>query len=162
MPCSCGHPQAYENCCQPIHQNAQLAKHPEQLMRARYSAHVLNDVEFVLKTYHSSCKAYEQAESIEESVRSHWIELKVIDSQEQDDEGYVEFKAYFEDNGQSYCLHERSRFLKEDNEWRYIDGVIPEEKIVDPRLLKTIADTKIGRNEPCLCGSGKKFKKCCG
>jgi len=25
-----------------------------------------------------------------------------------------------------------------------------------------IADTKSGRNEPCSCGSGKKYKKCCG
>lgn len=27
---------------------------------------------------------------------------------------------------------------------------------------KTAKSTKIGRNEPCPCGSGKKYKKCCG
>ena len=27
----------------------------------------------------------------------------------------------------------------------------------------TIRDTpKIGRNDPCICGNGRKFKKCCG
>ncbi|OEF24834.1 hypothetical protein A1QC_09970 [Vibrio rumoiensis 1S-45] len=163
MPCPCGHSQSYEACCQPIHHDATLAKQPEQLMRARYSAHVLNDVEFVLNTYHSSCQAHAQAEAIKQSVDSHWIKLEVLDAPAcEEAEGYVEFKAYFEEDNHEYCLHERSRFVKEEGQWRYIDGVMPEEKPIDPRLLQTIANTKIGRNDPCLCGSGRKFKKCCG
>ncbi|EOX3103618.1 SEC-C metal-binding domain-containing protein, partial [Vibrio cholerae] len=47
------------------------------------------------------------------------------------------------------CLEERSRFLKENNCWFYIDGEFP-------------AAIKQGRNDPCACGSGKKYKKCCG
>jgi uncharacterized protein YchJ len=31
-----------------------------------------------------------------------------------------------------------------------------------PRYVKPRECKKIGRNEPCTCGSGKKYKKCCG
>ncbi|WP_105902783.1 YchJ family metal-binding protein [Vibrio gangliei] len=161
--CPCGSKQVYAQCCQPIHADTKQAIQPVQLMRARYSAHVLKNVDFVIATYHSSCQAALQAEAIAESVDSHWVELDVLDAPtpKNTEEGYVEFKAYFEEDGQRYCLHERSRFIKENKEWRYIDGIMPEENI-DPRLNQTIAKTKIGRNDPCLCGSGKKFKKCCG
>lgn len=162
MLCPCCSQQPYDLCCQPIHQNTANAQLPEQLMRARYCAHVLNNVEFVIQTYHSSCQAAQETEAIAQSVESDWVQLEVLDAPTpSDSEGFVEFKAYFAEDGKHYCLHERSRFVKEDGQWRYIDGVMPEEEI-DPRLNQTITSTKIGRNDPCLCGSGKKFKKCCG
>ena len=68
-----------------------------------------------------------------------------------DGEGFVEFKAYSQHNGIEQVMHERSRFLKEEGLWYYVDGHFPEE-----------AAQKVGRNDPCFCGSGKKFKKCCG
>ena len=52
--------------------------------------------------------------------------------------------------------------------WCYIIGIEPDEeedltdlerKLNPPTQRRT---TKVGRNEPCSCGSGKKFKKCCG
>lgn len=173
MSCPCGNQQTYQQCCEPIHQNTALATQPEQLMRARYCAHVIKNVEFVIKTYHSSCQAELQAQEIKESVEGHWAKLEILDAptpvdKGTDSEGYVEFKAYFQESGQLHCLHERSRFVKEAGEWRYIDGVMPSDLIdpslehVDPRLNQSISKTKIGRNDPCLCGSGKKFKKCCG
>lgn len=162
MLCPCCSQQTYDNCCRPIHINAKNARLPEQLMRARYCAHILNNTAFVIETYHSSCHAEQDAQAIEESVHSEWVKLEVLDAPvPKAEEGFVEFKAYFMEEGQQYCLHERSRFVMEDQQWRYIDGIMPEE-MVDPRLNQTIANTKIGRNDPCLCGSGKKFKKCCG
>ncbi|WP_089139718.1 YchJ family metal-binding protein [Vibrio rumoiensis] len=162
MLCPCCSQQPYDQCCQPIHADTANAQLPVQLMRARYCAHVLNNVGFVINSYHSSCQAEQEAEAIAESVASQWEQLEVIDSPPpSNNEGFVEFKAYFKEDGKQYCLHERSRFIKENDQWRYIDGVMPEE-IVDPRLYQTIENTKIGRNDPCLCGSGKKFKKCCG
>lgn len=162
MLCPCCSQKSYDQCCEPIHQDSQQAQSPEQLMRARYSAHVTKNVEFVIQTYHSSCQAELEAQAIAESVDSDWVELDVIDAPEHSEtEGFVEFKAYFEEDGKRYCLHERSRFVKENQAWRYIDGVMPEQVALDPRLNQTIAKTKIGRNDPCLCGSGKKFKKCC-
>jgi SWIM/SEC-C metal-binding protein len=57
----------------------------------------------------------------------------------------------------------------EENGWKYTIGLErdkPEditalERLLNPSKPKT-AEKKIGRNEPCPCGSGKKYKKCCG
>jgi SWIM/SEC-C metal-binding protein len=56
----------------------------------------------------------------------------------------------------------------EKNGWHYIIGFEPDkpedisdlEKMLNPIL--PVTSQKIGRNDPCPCGSGKKYKKCCG
>lgn len=120
-------------------------------MRARFSAHVLKNVQFVIDTYHPSCQANDERDAISESVHSHWLRLEVIstDRGTSDTEGFVHFKAFWEQQGTELCLEERSRFIKEHGCWFYIDGEFP-------------TTAKQGRNDPCACGSGKKFKKCCG
>ncbi|MGD8230861.1 YchJ family protein [Vibrio sp. TRT 1302] len=163
--CPCGSSQDYSVCCEPIHDNHSLAKTPEQLMRSRYSAHVKGLVDYVVNTYHPSCNAPQQRDEIAESINSDWCGLDVVgtESGQDDNEGFVTFKAFFNQDGQQYCLEERSRFVREDGLWFYIDGTFPEEqKPADVRLSQTISQLKIGRNDPCICGSGKKFKKCCG
>lgn len=140
-------------------------------MRARYSAHVLGLVDFVVATYHPSCEAEQHRDAIAESVHSQWLELAVISSEIADNgEGFVEFKATYRDGEETFCLHEKSRFIREPvgerQQWYYIDGESPH-----PNETMPPADTepaapavshKVGRNDPCPCGSGKKFKKCCG
>ncbi|WP_293501642.1 UPF0149 family protein [Roseateles sp.] len=39
---------------------------------------------------------------------------------------------------------------------------LPYRRAVAERTMARSMQTKVGRNEPCPCGSGKKFKKCCG
>ncbi|WP_050906189.1 YchJ family protein, partial [Vibrio campbellii] len=138
---------------------------PEQLMRSRYSAHVLGLVDYVVNTYHPSCNAEEQREGITQSIDSDWCKLEVLkaEASSNENEGFVEFNAYFNEDGKRYCMAERSRFVKEDGLWYYIDGTFPEqEPEQDPRLSQPVSSLKVGRNDPCICGSGKKFKKCCG
>lgn len=164
--CPCGSQSDYTACCEPVHQQHAHAQQPEQLMRARYSAHVLGLVDFVIETYHPSCHAEDQREGIQQSVHSEWKKLDVIGSEDgsDKDEGYVTFSAHFVDQGAEYCMTERSRFLRQDGLWYYIDGEFPsqEETNSDPRLNHSVKELKVGRNDPCICGSGKKFKKCCG
>jgi SEC-C motif-containing protein len=62
----------------------------------------------------------------------------------------VEFKVHYQEAGAPLILHEKSRFIKEEGKWFYLNGTVM------PRI-----SVKIGRNEPCPCGSGKKYKKCC-
>ncbi|MBL7180804.1 MAG: PBPRA1643 family SWIM/SEC-C metal-binding motif protein [Pseudomonadota bacterium] len=57
----------------------------------------------------------------------------------------------------------------EEHDWKYTIELGPDkpEDITDLEILLNppkpkIADKKVGRNEPCPCGSGKKYKKCCG
>ncbi len=149
--CYCGNPKPYSDCCQPIHKDHNLAHTPQQLMRARYSAHVAGLVDFVVGTYHPSCNAEQEREAITESIQSNWQKLQVVSCQNgsNTDEGFVHFKAYFKQDDKEFCLEERSRFIRENGLWYYIDGVFPQQP-------------KVGRNDPCICGSGKKYKKCCG
>lgn len=132
-------------------------------MRSRYSAHVKGLVDYVINTYHPSCRAEEQRDAIAESIASDWAKLEVISAEPSphEDEGFVTFKAYFNQEGKQYCLEERSRFVRENGLWYYIDGEFPEPE-QDPRLNQPVQSLKVGRNDPCICGSGRKFKKCCG
>ncbi len=139
-------------------------------MRSRYSAHVLGLVNYVVATYHPSCEAEQHREAIADSVNSEWLGLEVLNSDiAESGEGFVEFKAYYRDGKDEYCLQERSRFLREEHngqlQWFYIDGEYPQqqEQDVEPEAKPAPAvSDKVGRNDPCPCGSGKKFKKCCG
>ncbi|SJL82902.1 hypothetical protein VPAL9027_00843 [Vibrio palustris] len=152
--CQCGSSALYAECCGPVHHDPSRASTPEQLMRARYCAHALGLVDFVVNTYHPSCQAEQERAAIAASIQNEWQGLEVIgySAGSHDNEGFVHFKAYFDDNSQTHCLEENSRFLREDGRWYYIDGEFP----------ASSPQPKVGRNEPCLCGSGKKFKKCCG
>ena len=155
--CQCGSKKKYENCCEPIHLDPTQAEYPEQLMRARYCAHERQLIDFIVKTYHPSCHAEDYRDAIIESVNSEWFGLEILNtSVPLNNEGFVEFKAYYQENSEGYCLHERSRFVKEatdkSEQWFYIDGEQPQPAV----------SQKEQRNDPCPCGSGKKHKKCCG
>ena len=75
---------------------------------------------------------------------------------EGDDDGYVSFIAHYTANKQACEHRERSYFKKIDGAWRFIDGQI------DTGEPWHREEPKVGRNDPCPCGSGKKYKKCCG
>lgn len=101
------------------------------------------------KTWHPSCHAADFRQEIEAGfTHTQWLGLTVFESSpgSHDDEGFVSFVARFTENNKPGAIIERSRFLKESGQWYYIDGTRPQ----------------FGRNDPCPCGSGKKFKKCCG
>ncbi|EHG8280781.1 YchJ family protein [Klebsiella oxytoca] len=147
--CPCGSALEYSACCQRYLAGTQLAPDPSQLMRSRYSAFVMQDADYLIKTWHPSCQAQQFRADLENGFKqTQWLGLTVFAADEgrSPDEGYVSFIARFTDNNRSGAIIERSRFLKENGQWYYIDGMRP----------------LIGRNDPCPCGSGKKFKKCCG
>jgi SEC-C motif-containing protein len=126
-------------------------------MRSRYSAHVLGLVDYVVQTYHPECQAHTQRQQIADSVHLNWCHLQVISSgldPDNNEQGYVEFRAQYIEEDKLYSMQELSRFLRLDNLWFYVDGSFDEQ-----RQTPTL---KIKRNDPCPCGSEKKFKKCCG
>ena len=150
--CPCGSKLAFVECCEPIITGMQTAASPEQLMRSRYSAYTKADYGYIYRTYCDSSRVNLSPNSIAESASSTlWLNLDVIESQTQDNTAEVEFKAYYKESGSLYCMHERSRFEKHNNAWFYVNG----------DMLKGSGICKLGRNEMCICGSGKKFKRCC-
>ncbi|MFH1217302.1 MAG: YchJ family metal-binding protein [Pseudomonadota bacterium] len=149
-PCDSGAP--FSGCCGPLLEGSKHAPTAAALMRSRYSAYVTKNTEHLLRTWHPSTRPGHIApHSIPQ-----WTHLEVINEKEDKETGEarVEFKARALSSGQVLVLHEISRFVKENNLWFYIDGEIKD-------APKSTA-VKIGRNSPCPCGSGKKFKKCCG
>lgn len=158
--CPCGSGKALAECCGPILEHARKAETAEQLMRARYTAYATCDIDFL---YASSGKDV-QAEFDPEASRrwaegSKWLGMQVLATEKggaEDDEGVVEFIASYAVKSTTFEHHERSLFQRVDGEWKFIDG-----ELVKPEPI--VRETpKIGRNDPCPCGSGKKYKKCCG
>lgn len=147
--CPCGSALEYSLCCQRYLSGSELALTPSQLMRSRYSAFVMKDADYLVKTWHPSCEPDAFRADLEKSFAgTEWLGLTLFaaDNGKHADEGFVSFVARFREHSKTSALIERSRFLKENGQWYYIDGTRP----------------LIGRNDPCPCGSGKKFKKCCG
>ncbi len=96
-------------------------------MRARYSAYVLGLTDFIITTHHHSANAADDRSGIEQACQLDWTKLVVINSElVSQAEGFVHFKAFYHQAGQSYCLEERSRFVKEGDLWFYIDGQFPQ------------------------------------
>lgn len=155
--CPCCSGKTFEKCCELVIQNMS-ASTAEELMRSRYTAYATGNVTYLIETTHSSTRAkFDPIEMDRWSRENAWDKLEVVDVQggdKRDSNGVVEFKAtYVDASGENQTHHERSDFIKEDGTWYYIDGIYPSAK-----SLKT----KPSRNAQCPCGSGKKYKKCCG
>lgn len=149
--CPCGSGQTYAACCGAYIDGEAVPQWPELLMRSRYTAFTQRNKDYLLQTWHESTRPEDLV--LEEGVS--WFGLEIIDCPRPkvDDCGaWVEFKASFNGHDRLQCLHERSRFLKQDGRWFYVDG----------EYDRPGKSAKIGRNDPCPCGSGKKYKRCCG
>ena len=93
------------------------------------------------------------------SKAATWHGLEIIRTeagQPGDKTGVVEFRASYTANGEFCNHHEVSSFVQEADGWKFEDGTLVGEK---PMVRE---EPKVGRNDPCPCGSGKKYKKCCG
>lgn len=162
MECPCGSGLAYADCCEPIITGARPAPTAEALMRARYTAYAKAEVDFLMSSLHSSARDGHDEEGVREwAEKSRWLGLEIHATEgggEADDTGKVEFTAIYAygDEGRKRWHHELAEFVREDGAWRFLNGEPVKEKPV------VREEPKIGRNDPCVCGSGKKYKKCCG
>jgi len=157
--CPCGTGRPLDECCAPIIGGAPAAT-AEALMRARYTAFVTKEIGAFLK---DTLAAEKQAEfdlrEVEMSARDAeglGFEVRAVEGGgEGDDSGTIEYIARFRIRGQIQAHHELASFRREDGRWLYVDGQVNPKQA--PRQV-----AKVGRNDPCPCGSGQKFKKCCG
>ncbi len=150
-PCPCGSGLAAKTCCGPVLSGEEFPDTALQLMRSRYTAHMLKNAGYLLKTWHPSTRPDETTIHFND-----WYQLRIIETLAgglEDDSGIVEFRALYRHGTMRGVLHERSRFCRKDGLWYYLDGEILESNRTVPE--------KVGRNSPCPCGSGRKYKKCC-
>ncbi|HLF66927.1 MAG TPA: YchJ family protein [Gammaproteobacteria bacterium] len=150
MLCPCQSQHSYENCCGPFINGTARPQTPEQLMRSRYTAYTQANMDYIGATMRGQAAIGfdpEQTRTWAQSVE--WLGLEVIHAPHaQAAQGVVEFIAHYRENGAMHKIHEVSEFarLNGGSRWFYIAGKAP----------------KVERNVPCPCGSGKKYKRCCG
>jgi SEC-C motif domain protein len=156
--CPCGSGREFDACCGPILAGAP-APTPEALMRSRYSAFALGAIDHIERTHAPEVRAdFDRANAEAWSKEARWdgLEIRAVEGGGTDEnEGIVEFVARFRQGGHSHLHHERASFRRDDGVWYYVDGEL------NPKPA-TRHVVKVGRNDPCPCGSGKKYKKCCG
>lgn len=156
--CPCGSKIDYLQCCEPVITRKVAASNPEQLMRARYSAYVKSEIDFIIfSTMEEKRKECDENAIRSWSQNSIWHNLEIFGTENgsQDTEGTVEFIAHYTEGGIKKNHHEKGKFKKIDNDWFYVDGELQRSQPF------TRSEEKVSRNDPCPCGSGKKFKKCC-
>ncbi len=165
MSCPCGVGPSYNECCEPFIKGQKHPATPEQLMRSRYSAHVKKEISYLRETLAPEVRSQFNEKEVREWVEAEWLGLEILSAQG----NKVEFTAKYNMDGKTLEHHEVSKFRKVGDRWYFVDGDhhvhedgkghhhhhAPQAPIVRE------AD-KIGRNDPCVCGSGKKYKKCCG
>lgn len=123
-------------------------------MRARFTAHVVHDFKFLHESYEETAKQPYVAE--EQDAPTEWTRLEVHahEAGANPDIAFVDFSAYGRENGNEVVLHEKAQFRRTHGKWIYQKAVR-----LGPAPVKVAP--KVGRNDPCPCGSGKKYKHCC-
>jgi SEC-C motif-containing protein len=149
-PCRCGSGKSGDGCCLPFLHGTHTAPSPEALMRSRYSAFCVGAVSYLLDTHKFSEPAADLRERINATIGTiQWLGLQILESRTEGETGTVEFIARYRDAQGFGQLREHSTFQYIDGRWFYMGG-------------RHLPPPKLQRNDTCWCGSGKKFKKCCG
>ena len=158
--CPCGTGRPFADCCGPVISGARLAETAEQLMRSRYAAYVKKEMAWLRESLLPAKRAdFDEAASRAWADEAEWHGIEVLSAGHggpADATGTVEFVASFTVKGARQEHRERAQFRKESGAWYFVEG-----KAMPPRPV-TRSGPRAGRNDPCPCGSGKKYKKCCG
>ncbi len=154
-PCPCGTGRPFGECCGPVLARTRAAGSPEELMRSRFTAHVVHDWAHLHRTHLESSR--EPFEEPEQEGATDWTRLVIHGNApgSAPEKATVDFTAYFAEGDLERAHHENAEFEKIDGTWFYLrplrQGLAP---------VRSQA-AKVGRNDPCPCGSGKKHKQCC-
>ncbi len=138
-------------------QQKRVPANAEELMRSRFTAHAIRDYRHLHRTdLETASKDY--VEEPPDGQELTWTRLVVHahDLGSRPDTAFVDFSAYYQAGEGEQALHEKSEFVRRDGVWFYTRAVR-----TGPAPVKSTGP-KVGRNDPCPCGSGKKFKHCCG
>lgn len=154
QPCPCGGGKTFAECCEPILAQQRPAATAEELMRSRFTAHVARDYAHLHRTYAKT--ASEPYEPGKDPAATAWTRLVIHahDAEIRPDTSFVDFTAYYREGDQEHALHEKAEFHRINGVWLYTRAVRQ-----GPAPVRS--EAKVGRNDPCPCGSGRKYKACC-
>ena len=160
--CPCNSKKQFSECCEPVIKGTLKAPTADALMRSRYTAYATGAIDHIYNSYDPAKRHdFDKKSAAEWSRKSKWLGLEILRTEkggESDEDGTVEFVAKYEIDDQPQEHHELAEFRKDGNDgnWYFVDGR-------SPKVATYVREEpKTGRNDPCTCGSGKKYKKCCG
>lgn len=171
MKCYCQSGLSFNECCEPYLKGEKKAPTAEKLMRSRYSAYATANIDYLKSTLAPESRHdFDSATTKKWAQSAKWKGLRIMSVEkgmENDTKGTVEFTATYEQDGEGLDHHEVSTFRKEAGDWYFIDGDAHTHREGEDHhhaKPQTVVreEPKVGRNEPCPCGSGKKYKKCHG
>ncbi len=156
-PCCSGRP--FAECCEPLLDGRAQPETAEALMRSRYAAYQAARIDYLRETTTGAARSEFDEESTRRwAATTEWRGLEILRTDlggPTDETGVVEFVACYVTGGKTCHHHEIADFVRTDGLWRFADG-----NVVSAPTYRREAP-KIGRNMPCPCGSGRKFKRCC-
>jgi len=156
--CICGSGKEFDACCGPLIEGA-AAPTAEALLRSRYTAFAMGKTDYLVDTLTPDLRDdFDLVEAESTAAGAEWLglEIRSVSAGGPDDEtGVIEFVANFRLHDAPRIHHELAQFRREDGRWLCAGGQ------TNPKPAQRQVD-KVGRNDPCSCGSGRKFKKCCG
>ena len=156
--CICGSGLEPELCCARFIEGGDIPETAEQLMRSRFSAYASHNEDYLLASWDKNSKKKPKQIDFSKEENVEWTHLEIVGLKKggtKDSKGIVEFKAHYLLDGEPHVMHEISRFVKKDHRWFYLDSLVKS-------VAKANQTLSQGKNAPCACGSGKKFKRCCG
>ena len=160
MTCPCGKGESLETCCGPYIDGSKIPETAEALMRSRYTAFATGTVDYIIATHDPDRRGdVDEQGAADWSKNSEWLGFELISTENggpNDDAGVVEFVAKYKIKGVTLTHRERSIFRKHNGRWVFVDG----QMVNGPPVKRS--EPRVGRNEPCPCGSGKKYKRCHG
>jgi SEC-C motif-containing protein len=119
--CPCRSGSTFEDCCGPLLARDAEAPTAVQLMRSRYTAFAVGDVDYLRTTWHPDTRPHD----LDLDDETQWIALEIVATERGgpfDREGSVEFRASYRSADERGVLHERSRFIRDGGSWFYVDG----------------------------------------
>lgn len=150
---------AYATCCEPFHLGNTTPQTAEQLMRSRYSAYVLQDIDYIVAT---SVPAQQQLLDVQAitswAKQTDWAGLQILKHNAKVGKRHaiVEFKAFFNTAEGIQAHHELSAFV------RIIDKTEHAKSTAKWYFIDPTVNMTVSQKQPCICGSDEKFKRCCG
>ncbi|WP_293884521.1 YchJ family protein [Sphingobacterium sp. UBA1498] len=120
--CPCGTGITYGECCRQVHRFHAKASTAEALMRARYSAFVKKEIDFLYHTFHPSTRRFQNKQAIGQwAMENKWMQLNILKSTLHT----VEFEAHYLDAQMHVQIHhEKSTFKKQGDLWYYVEGTV--------------------------------------
>ena len=152
--CPCGSQRDYDDCCGPFIAGTP-APTAEALMRSRYTAFVRHELDHIARTHAPEVRDdFNRAEAERVAEQYEWRGLEIRSATETGDTAQVECIVRFRREQQESTTMGVFCFRRDHGEWFYVST--SKSQFAPQRV------TKVGRNDPCPCNSGKKAKKCCG